>query len=244
MIAEPSAAKGRASYAFRSEYGRMQTACKPGSVTGHPIRADRTAGRRPFLWDDGHPPPRATNPGGGRKPLRVHGRGHARAAPIRSCSRWGLPCHPRCRGRGALLPHRFTLARCGMPDRAVCSLWHCPWGRPRRALPGTVLPWSPDFPPSAAAAAAKSGRPAVCAADIGCWHGGRKRGGKRKRVQVGEPFCSTAAGRRRMMTATPTRVSTPPTAIGQVTGSPRSRTPPSTPKIGSSSTKGIVWATL
>jgi len=26
-------------------------------------------------------------------------------------------------------------------------LWHCPWGRPRRALPGTVLPWSPDFPP-------------------------------------------------------------------------------------------------
>ena len=29
---------------------------------------------------------------------------------------------------------------------AVCSLWHCPWGRPRRALPGTVFPWSPDFP--------------------------------------------------------------------------------------------------
>ena len=30
---------------------------------------------------------------------------------------------------------------------AVCSLWHFPWGRPRRALPGTVFPWSPDFPP-------------------------------------------------------------------------------------------------
>src|SRR5215213_1705610 len=27
-------------------------------------------------------------------------------------------------------------------------LWHFPWGRPRRALPGTVPPWSPDFPPS------------------------------------------------------------------------------------------------
>ena len=27
----------------------------------------------------------------------------------RSCSRWGLPCPPRHRGRGALLPHRFTL---------------------------------------------------------------------------------------------------------------------------------------
>jgi len=35
----------------------------------------------------------------------------ARAAvPIRSCSRWGLPCRLRCRKRGALLPHLFTLA--------------------------------------------------------------------------------------------------------------------------------------
>ena len=32
-----------------------------------------------------------------------------RAVPIRSCSRWGLPCRRRCRPRGALLPHRFTL---------------------------------------------------------------------------------------------------------------------------------------
>ncbi len=31
------------------------------------------------------------------------------AAPIRSCSRWGLPCRLRYRTRGALLPHRFTL---------------------------------------------------------------------------------------------------------------------------------------
>jgi len=33
-----------------------------------------------------------------------------RAVPIRSCSRWGLPCRFRRRKRGALLPHRFTLA--------------------------------------------------------------------------------------------------------------------------------------
>src|SRR5580698_1917768 len=33
-----------------------------------------------------------------------------RAAPIWSCSRWGLPCRFRCRSRGGLLPHRFTLA--------------------------------------------------------------------------------------------------------------------------------------
>src|SRR5215469_2665654 len=29
---------------------------------------------------------------------------------------------------------------------AVYFLWHFPWGRPRRGLPGTVPPWSPDFP--------------------------------------------------------------------------------------------------
>ena len=31
------------------------------------------------------------------------------AVPIRFCSRWGLPCRLRCRRRGALLPHLFTL---------------------------------------------------------------------------------------------------------------------------------------
>ncbi len=31
--------------------------------------------------------------------------------PTWSCSRWGLPCRPRYRNRGALLPHPFTLTR-------------------------------------------------------------------------------------------------------------------------------------
>src|SRR3954451_690325 len=33
------------------------------------------------------------------------------AVPIRFCSRCGLPCRRRCRRRGALLPHLFTLTR-------------------------------------------------------------------------------------------------------------------------------------
>lgn len=37
----------------------------------------------------------------------------ARAIPIRSCSRWGLPCHRCCQRRGALLPHLFTLTEAG-----------------------------------------------------------------------------------------------------------------------------------
>ena len=32
------------------------------------------------------------------------------------------------------------------PGMAVCFLWHFPWGRPRRALPGILILWSPDFP--------------------------------------------------------------------------------------------------
>jgi hypothetical protein len=81
-----------------------QTACKPGSV--------RTGGAgRPFLWDAPRGAPRATNPDGGAgMPLRQAGA----AVPIRSCSRWGLPCRPCCQGRGALLPPRFALAR-GVP---------------------------------------------------------------------------------------------------------------------------------
>ena len=79
-----------------------QLACKPGSVR-------RLApSRRPFLWDVRCRTPRATYPGGwpGNRPELT-----LRAAPIRSCSRWGLPCRSRCRDRGGLLPHPFTLAR-------------------------------------------------------------------------------------------------------------------------------------
>ena len=45
-------------------------------------------------------------------------------------------------GAGALLPHRFTLtcapARCDRPPSAVCSLLHCPAGRPDWVLPSTL----------------------------------------------------------------------------------------------------------
>ena len=122
---------------------------------------------RPFLWDPPHGEPLATNPNGeAGMPLPRPPEGGAAAVPIRSCSRWGLPCRPCCQGRGALLPHRFALPRGSRTlARAVCFLWHCPWGRPRRRLAGTVFPWSPDFPlsregqrPSNRLASARHGR--------------------------------------------------------------------------------------
>jgi hypothetical protein len=65
---------------------------------------------RPFLWDRFRNLPRRDQPGrrNGNVPagLCCHSR---TAAPIRSCSRWGLPCQRRYRHCGALLPPRFTL---------------------------------------------------------------------------------------------------------------------------------------
>ena len=111
---------------------------------------------------------RPTRAAGRERPCNYHGflNRDITAAPIRSCSRWGLPCRPCCQGRGALLPHRFALARgTGLLARtalarAVCFLWHFPWGRPRRPLAGTVFPWSPDFPPRRDCPV-RSGRPTV-----------------------------------------------------------------------------------
>ena len=122
---------------------------------------------RPFLCDAPYDAPDATNPNGGAGMPSLVARRREAAVPIRSCSRWGLPCHPCCQGRGALLPHRFALTRGSRTlARAVCFLWHCPWGRPRRRLAGTVFPWSPDFPlplsgqrPSSRLASAGHGRP-------------------------------------------------------------------------------------
>src|SRR4029079_8998281 len=108
--------------------------------------------------------PRATYPDG--EPdiaLRCYrfSRTNRVAVPIRFCSRCGLPCRFRCRIRGALLPHLFTLAAPSLSDGgAVRSLWHFPWGCPPRTLSVTVCRWSPDFPPPQPFDHSGSGRPA------------------------------------------------------------------------------------
>ena len=136
--------------------GNCQLACKPGSVR-------RIAPPRwPFIWDARRRAPQATNPDGDAKTHSApQPKPRSCAVPIRFCSRRGLPCQPCCQRCGALLPHPFTLALFfGLPrsalletpnviglNRAVCFLWHFPWGCPRRTLSGAVFPWSPDFPP-------------------------------------------------------------------------------------------------
>ena len=58
----------------------------------------------------------------------------------------GGVCHAAAVAGGAVRSYR-TLSPLPSRRPAVCFLWHCPWGRPRRRLSGTVLPRSPDFPP-------------------------------------------------------------------------------------------------
>ena len=65
--------------------------------------------RRPFIWDACCQAPHAINPGGRHERACVPRFPRSAAPPIRSCSRWGLPCHVCYQTRGALLPHLFTL---------------------------------------------------------------------------------------------------------------------------------------
>jgi len=99
---------------------------------------------------------------------------------------------PRCRPYSVLLPVGFTLpfplpeTRCALAapfhpyspslagGEAVRSLWHFPWGRPRRMLSGTACRWSPDFPLPRPFGACGSGRPADWRARHGGWSARRQ----------------------------------------------------------------------
>ncbi len=113
-----------------------------------------------------------------RTDLEREGFPRLRTAPIRSCSRWGLPCRFRCRNRGALLPHRFTLAALPCGRMAGCfSVALSLRFDPRRTLSGTVRPWSPDFPPRrpfGISAERPSGQLTAKGWD-GWWHSSRAR---------------------------------------------------------------------
>ena len=121
---------------------QRQTVCKPGSVPA------REGDGRPFIWDARHRTPRATYPDSrrGNTPVTAN-----RDAP----SLFGLApggvylaadvTADAVRSYRTLSPLPAFAAR-GFGGRfAFCGT--DPWGRPRRALPGTVFPWSPDFPP-------------------------------------------------------------------------------------------------
>ena len=125
---------------------KRQTACKPGSVRRAPVARSPT--RRPFLCGAPRGAPDATNPGGGaRTPPAPTMSPSRRRPPLFGLAPGGVyPAAPVTGGavRSCRTVSPLPIVR---TQTAVCFLWHCPWGRPRRPLAGTVFPWSPDFPP-------------------------------------------------------------------------------------------------
>src|SRR4051812_2155819 len=83
----------------------VPAARKPNSVP-HPFGRGATISLGPTL-----PPGSSNLPADRPARLATRRRGvPGRDCPlIWSCCRWGLPCHPCHQGRGALLPHHFTL---------------------------------------------------------------------------------------------------------------------------------------
>ena len=117
-------------------FANARRACKPDSVTS------------------GLPPRPMTIPLDAGLPLRLQLPTRiveAKAAHARSL--FGIApggaCHagPVARPAVGSYPTVSPLPACRKAVRvAVSSLWRFPWGCPRRALPGTVALWSPDFP--------------------------------------------------------------------------------------------------
>ena len=118
-----------------------QPACKPGSVRstlrdGHSsgicVATDLVQPTRVAAWKPALRPglPAAWPPLFGLAPGGVCPAADVAAGAVRSY-RTLSPLPP---GREA-------------HPKAVCFLWHFPWGCPRRPLAATSSPWSPDFPP-------------------------------------------------------------------------------------------------
>ena len=154
---------------------KCQPAYKPGSV-GPALR--RTW--RPFIWGRRHRRPQCNQPGQQREnTLR-----RARRPPRPSL--FGLAPGGACRAATvasrAVRSYR-TLSPLPRRTGAVCFLWRYPWGRPRRSLSGTLISWSPDFPPSRELAPRNSGRPADWRAPCGRWRRRRQQRKRRARLR-------------------------------------------------------------
>ena len=117
---------------------RCQTVYKPGSVPRLPAAMAIPLGRSLRSASSNQP--------GRRRGKRL------RCGEAATPSLFGLAPGEVCRAGPIAGPavrsyRTFSPLPSGLAaGRRSTSLWHCLGGRPRRALPGTVLPWSPDFP--------------------------------------------------------------------------------------------------
>jgi hypothetical protein len=92
-----------------------------------------------------------------KQPTRMTGRRVPYAIPIRSCSRWGLPCRDCYQSRGALLPHRFDLTDPKKRRFVFCGT--VPGVTPAGRYPAPFLAGARTFLPSAVTHKAAVARP-------------------------------------------------------------------------------------
>ena len=167
---------------------REQAVCKPGSVTGPEGPADGHSSGTPVAGRLARST-RARRPG-------------MRLPPLFDLAPGGV-CPAAAIAGGAVRSYRTLSPLPRRAGGAVCSLWHFPWGRPRRGLPGTVFPWSPDFPPAGGGRPSVRLVPARGLAPGGRWvnGGGWIVAGSRWSVRVGGGGGAWrwAAGRRRAL---------------------------------------------
>jgi len=126
--------------------------------------------------------------------------GHSSATPVtrrlmqptRTAAQTRVWDCSQCRPYSVLLPVGFAVpsalpqTRCALtapfhpyPGNtlravAVCSLWHCPWGRPRRTLSGTVCPGARTFLPGHLSVIAGAAVQPTDVLGMGCEGGGVK----------------------------------------------------------------------
>ena len=100
---------------------------KPGYV---PPGRFRTKRWEPFLWVM-----RCRMPQARTREHRASSPSSCLSLPCFSCSGWGLPTTT-----SPLQPGSSYLPFSPLPPfrKAVCFLWHCPWGHPRSVLPTTL----------------------------------------------------------------------------------------------------------
>ncbi len=140
-----------------------QPACKPGSVRHRPLaRTIRDGHSSGTMFAHGLEQPTRTagltSPRGviacANSPLR---RPYSVLLPVGFTMPAPLP-DPRCALTAPF--HPYLPSQLALRRQAVRSLWHFPWGCPRRTLSGTVCQGSPDFPPRRPFGTCRSGRPA------------------------------------------------------------------------------------
>ena len=144
---------GRPTAFRRTPPQSRQPACKPGSVRRRlaPARDGHSSGT-PVAWRL-EQPTRAADPD-------IDPEDCSSAPPLFGFAPGGVCRAAPVAGRAVRSYRTVSPLPLCRSKPAVSSLWHFPWGHPRRTLSGTVCPWSPDFPPRRPFGACRDGRPA------------------------------------------------------------------------------------